>query len=215
MVKDEKLRLSYLIQFSQGDARKSIEDCVVLPSEKGYARAKEILVSRYGKPHWIARSHVERLINGNPVRSNDVQGLMNLSLDMEKCQITLSQIGFVSDINNTENLRKIVRRLPMHIRTKCAEHASNLIEKASEPCFNDLLKFVQERVLVANTTYGQDLAFDPKQKVSSKVKNAVKPPTRGLTLNTTASNNTMGSKSLSSESGFTGHIASIAKSVTN
>ena len=82
-VKDERLRLSYLIQFCQGDARKSIEDCVILPSVEGYARAKQILASRYGKSHLIARSHIERLTNGNAIRPNDVQGLLNLSLDME------------------------------------------------------------------------------------------------------------------------------------
>ena len=89
-----------------------------MPSAEGYVRAKQILKTRYGKPHLVARSHVDRLINGVPVKPNDVQGLMNLSLDMEKCQITLTQIGFVSDINNTENLQKIVRRLPVHIRSK-------------------------------------------------------------------------------------------------
>ncbi|XP_052778085.1 uncharacterized protein LOC128215438 [Mya arenaria] len=72
----------------KGDARKSVEDCVVLSSDEGYARAKPILLTRYGKPHLVARSHVERLINGSPVKFNDVQGLMNLSLDMEKCSDT-------------------------------------------------------------------------------------------------------------------------------
>ncbi|XP_045214465.2 uncharacterized protein LOC123564751 [Mercenaria mercenaria] len=124
-LKDNRLKLSYLVQFCNGDARRSIEDCVVLPSDEGYVRAKQILQGRYGKPHLVARSHVERLIDGSPVKPKDVQGLMNLSLDMEKCQITLSQIGFVSDINNTENLKKIVRRLPMHIRSKWAERASS------------------------------------------------------------------------------------------
>jgi len=204
-VRDDRLRLSYLIQFCEGDARKSIEDCVVLPSDQGFARAKAILASRYGKPHLIARSHVDRLVNGGPIKSNDVQSLMNLSLDMEKCQITLSQIGFVSDIDNTENLRKIVRRLPMHLRSKWAERASALIENSSEPRFNDLLKFVQSRVLVANTMYGQDLSFDPRQKVSSgssKVKpNSFKnSASRGISLNTTGTLG--GNKSASGESSY-------------
>ena len=111
------------------------------------------------------------MINGNQIKSNDVQGLMNLSLDMEKCQITLSQLGYMSDINNTENLRKIVRRLPMNIRAKWADQASRLIEQGSEPAFKDLLAFIQQRAVVANTMYGQDLVHEFKpgnsqQKVS-------------------------------------------------
>lgn len=188
-VKEDSVKLSYLIQYCQGDARRSIEDCVVMPSAEGYVRAKQILKTRYGKPHLVARSHVDRLINGVPVKPNDVQGLMNLSLDMEKCQITLTQIGFVSDINNTENLRKIVRRLPVHIRSKWAERASRLIEQGSEPDFGDLLTFVQERVQVANTMYGQDLANAPKVMHKSSGKSVSRDNSRRdrvVTLNTTA-----------------------------
>ena len=61
---------------------------------------------------------------------------------MEKCQITLGQIGFESDINNTQNLRKIVRRLPSHVRGKWIELASRKIELGVEPNFNDLHVFI-------------------------------------------------------------------------
>jgi hypothetical protein len=57
-INDNRLKLSYLIQFCQGDAKRSIEDCVVLPTEEGFERAKPILKSRYGQPHLVARSHV-------------------------------------------------------------------------------------------------------------------------------------------------------------
>jgi len=48
------LRLSYLIQYCTGEAKRSIEDCVVLPSENRYKRAKKILLTPYGKPHLVA-----------------------------------------------------------------------------------------------------------------------------------------------------------------
>ena len=161
-VDDARLRLSYLIQYCEGEAKRSIEDCVVLSSENGYNRAKSILATRYGKPHLVARSHVDRLVNGPNLKANDVQGLLRLSLDMEKCQITLSEIGFMSDINSSENMRKIVKRLPIHLRSKWVEKASSVIESGQEPNFDDLLKFVQSRALVANTMYGQDLANESK-----------------------------------------------------
>jgi hypothetical protein len=50
---DNMLKLSYLIQFCQSDAKPCIEDCVVLPPYEGFERAKSILRSRYGKPHFI------------------------------------------------------------------------------------------------------------------------------------------------------------------
>ncbi|XP_045209072.2 uncharacterized protein LOC123560989 [Mercenaria mercenaria] len=164
-VSDSRLRLNYLIQLCQGDARYCIEDCVILPPDEGYLRAKEILKSRYGKPHLVARSHVDSLINGSVIKSNDVKGLLNLSLNTEKCHITLSQLGFRSDVNNTENLRKIVGRLPVHIRSKWVERASSLIEQGVEPNFDHLLTFVKERSSVANTMYGYDLANESNKHI--------------------------------------------------
>jgi len=186
-VSDNRLRLNYLIQLCQGDARYCIEDCVILSPDEGYLRAKEILKSRYGKPHLVARSHVDSLINGNAIKSNDVKGLINLSLHMEKCHITLSQLGFMSDVNNTENLRKIVRRLPLHIRSKWVERASSLIEQGFEPSFDHLLTFVRERSIVANTMYGYDLANESgKQTVNSPRNSHMNPSQRNkvVTLST-------------------------------
>ena len=45
---------------------------------------------------------------------------------MEKCEITLSQLGFVSDIDNSGNLRKIVKRLPMYLRVKWVDVAHSI-----------------------------------------------------------------------------------------
>ncbi|XP_060589840.1 uncharacterized protein LOC132744996 [Ruditapes philippinarum] len=185
-VSDNRLKLNYLIQLCQGEAKYCIEDCVILSPDEGYLRAKEILKSRYGKPHLVARSHVDSLVNGSAIKNNDVKGLMNLSLHMEKCHMTLTQLGFMSDVNNTENLRKIVRRLPLHIRSQWVERASSLIEQGLEPSFNHLLTFVRERSIVANTMYGHDLANESKQTVNSQRNSHINPPQRNkvVTLST-------------------------------
>lgn len=50
-VSDYQLRLSYMIQYCKGEAKSSIEDCVLLEPKEGYLKAREILFSRYGKSH--------------------------------------------------------------------------------------------------------------------------------------------------------------------
>lgn len=156
-VSDNRLRLSYLIQYCTGEAKSCIEDCVLLDSDVGYNRAKSILQSRYGRPHVIARSHIDKLLHGPQIKASDVDELSKLALDMQKCQITLSQLGFVSDIDNSENLRRIVRRLPLHLRSKWAEIAHSVFESGREPQFSDLTKFVDERSRVATSVYGIDI----------------------------------------------------------
>jgi hypothetical protein len=62
-VSDHRLRLNYLIQLCQGEVKYGIEDCVILFPGGGYFRPKLLLKCRYGKPHLLARSLVDNLVN--------------------------------------------------------------------------------------------------------------------------------------------------------
>ena len=160
-VSDPRLRLSYLIQYCTGEARRSIEDCVLLEPTEGYLRAKQILQDNFGKPHIITRTYIERLVNGPRLASGDSKGLVNLAREMEKCEITLSKMGFNSDINNTYNLRRIVSRLPVHIQGKWADKADMLLQEEKRvPDFSDLSKFIKKRARVASSVYGLELPRD-------------------------------------------------------
>ena len=157
-VDDPRLKLSYLIQYCTGEARRSIEDCVLLEPNEGYLRARRILHDSFGRPHNVARAYIERLLNGPKIASGDKDGLISLSRDMEKCEITLSKMGFNSDINNSANLRRIVSRLPFAIKGRWAEKADSLFQnEGREPIFTDLSKFIKERARVASSMYGEDL----------------------------------------------------------
>lgn len=110
--------MGYLIQCCKDEAKSSIEDCVLLDPKEGYLKAREILFSRYCKSHLVARSFIEKIVNGNQIKSSNVNELSKLDLEMQKCEFTLSQLGFKSDIDNSDNLRRIVRILPIHLRTR-------------------------------------------------------------------------------------------------
>ena len=109
-ISDNRLRLSYLIQYCNGEAKSSIEDCVLLEPIDGYKRARSILYSRYGTPHVVAGSYIDELVNGPQLKASDIDGLSSLALEMQTCEITLSQLGFSSEVENSENLRCIVKR---------------------------------------------------------------------------------------------------------
>ena len=168
-VSDDKQRLSYLIQFCNGEAKSCIEDCVLLEPSEGYKRARSILYSRYSRPHLVARSYIDRLVNGPQLKTSDIDGLSKLALEMQKYEITLSQLGFSSDVDNSENLRRIVKRLPIHLRTRWVDVAYLISEPVSgttpgrEPRFSDLAKFVDEKARVASSMYGVDLTKENSQ----------------------------------------------------
>ena len=162
-VNDERLKLSYLIQYCNGEAKSCIEDCVLLEPSEGYKRARSILYSPYGRPHVIARSYIDKLVGGPQIKASDTDGLSSLALDMQRCEITLSKLGFASDVDNSENLRRVVKRLPMHLRARWADVAHSINEPAlgypgREAKFSDLAKFVDEKSRVASSMYGLDLS---------------------------------------------------------
>ncbi|CAG2197877.1 TREH [Mytilus edulis] len=167
-ISDNSLRLSYLIQYCRGEAKCCIEDCVLLDSDEGYKRARAILYSRYGRPHVIARSFIEKLVYGAQIKASDIEGLSKLALEMQKCEITLSQLGFNSDIDNSENLRCIVKRFPMHMRTRWVDIAHSISESGREPRFSDLAKFVDEKSRIASSMYGYDLCRENNQNKTDK-----------------------------------------------
>ena len=153
LVSDVHARLKYLIQHCKGKAKEAIQDCVTLRPVDGYNEARQILHDIYGRPHVIARSYIDQLVRGSDIRPSDVQGLQKLGLLMQKSQRTLGQMGCVSDLDNSENLLKITRPLPNHIRAKWVERADSIIEAGYEPNFADLTRFVQERARVVNIVW--------------------------------------------------------------
>ncbi|CAG2248710.1 unnamed protein product [Mytilus edulis] len=191
-VTDDQLKLSYLIQYCKGEAKSSIEDCVLL-EKKGYERARSILHSRYGRSHMIVRSYIENLVYGAPIKASDFESLSKLALEMQKCEITLSQLGYVSDIDNTDNLRKIVKRLPMHLRVKWVDIAHSITENGREPRFSDLANFIDKKSRLASSMFGLDLVRENSNTYRKDIDKRTDMNTREK-VSTFASNNMYVSK---------------------
>ena len=173
-VSDYHTRLSYLIQYCKGEAKSSIEDCVLLEPKEGYLKAREILFSRYGRSHLVARSFIEKILYGNEIKASNVNELSKLALEMQKCEITLSQLGFKSDIDNSDNLRRIVRRLPTHLRPKWVDVAHSITESGREPRFSDLSRFVDEKARISSSMFGLDLVREnSRSHVENKVRHTL------------------------------------------
>ncbi len=179
---DPQIKLNYLIQNCTGDAKEAVEDCVILPPNEGYSKALEILKKRFGRPHEIARSYIRDLVNGLPMKPSD---LNRFSVKMNRASMTLNQMGYRADLDNSENLLQIVRRLPMHLRSKWADKADSIIEDGEEPRFDDLAAFIERQARVASSMYGQDLEVPTKipshPPAPQKTKGAAYYTTRGPT----------------------------------
>ncbi|KAJ8049471.1 hypothetical protein HOLleu_02233 [Holothuria leucospilota] len=154
---DNRSKLMYLIQFCVGQAKESIEDCVLMPPGEGYRTAWQILRNQFGQGHLVTKSLVDKVVNREPITPNDGKGLWDLARQMRKCQITLSQLGNVASMNNADTLMKVQNLLPLYLKKEWAKRAHGLIQICVEPQFGHMTEFLEQSTQIANNMYGQNI----------------------------------------------------------
>ncbi|KAK3735155.1 hypothetical protein QZH41_020254, partial [Actinostola sp. cb2023] len=144
-------RLYYLLQYTAGQVQDLVRSCLAMREETGYTEARKLLAERYGQPYKIATAYVDRVINGQPIRTEDGPALQKFSILLTSCNNTLKEIGYLSRLENPESLRKIVDRLPYSLKLKWREAADSITQKGKrDPTLKDMTEFVEARSRVAN-----------------------------------------------------------------
>ncbi|CAL8081469.1 unnamed protein product [Calicophoron daubneyi] len=153
-ISSDQQRLSLLIQHCTGLAKQSVEHCVML-TDGCYDEAVQTLRTRFGRPHQIVESLTDPSFNGPKLVETDVGALQRLTTEMRSCELTLHQLGKVSELNSSVNLIRLIRRLPLRLQERWAEFVENLFGDEREPTFQELLRFLDKRVAVASNLYGR------------------------------------------------------------
>ena len=151
---DAALKLTYLIQHCVGDAKYLIDDCAMLEPRQGFETAMERLRDRYGQGHVIARSYIESVTKGPPIKQYDVKALVKLKDDMVKCQSVLSLLQFSSDLDCTGTLISVCERLPECFHLKWARKAAKILKSGRNTRFSDLVDFVRSETNVYSSKFG-------------------------------------------------------------
>ena len=150
-------KLSYLLQFCTGEAKAAIQDCIVLPKE-GYEEAWRILTDQFGRPHVIAKAHLDTLLHGPAIQMSDPKSLITLARKMKSCEMVLSDDSFSANLNNENTLNEIAKRLPKPIRVKWVEKATKIQKcRGFAPRFHDLLEFIRDRADVCSSSFADTL----------------------------------------------------------
>ena len=136
-----------------------------------YTTALITLKEQFGQSSVIARAYINKLVDKRKLASNDTPALQELSFDVINCLPTLKQINHLADINATDNLRRIVKRLPDRLIDAWKIVASDLREKGETPSLEHISRFLRKRVKAE---------FDPDfgdiQKSESRLKEKQKGP---------------------------------------
>ena len=167
-MKEDDEKLSYLIQYCKGAAKDATENCLMLPPEKGYREAKEILCKNFGQKHTIVRAFIDKVVKGPQIRVWESEKLSQLARDMKTCSLNSEHMHYKADINSMDTLKMIVMMLPTHLQAIFAEESNKLIEAWIELEVSHLAGFVEKRATVANTTFGKLVGARPEGESKAK-----------------------------------------------
>ena len=145
------VRLYYLVQYTSGNVQELMKSCLAMKPSEGYTEATRLLKERYGQNYQIASAHVNRLINGPVIKPDDGVELQRFSIQLTSCANTLKEIGSIGKLDNSDNLRKIINRLPTAMRYKWRDVVDRIMEQERRDItINDVTSFVTSRVRAAN-----------------------------------------------------------------
>jgi len=174
----ESEKLNFLLQYCNDNVKKIINNCVLLSPNNGYTEARNILHERYGDPYVIACASVDKVTNGPPLRQNDRKGLQAFGDELNDCAMTLNSIGYIDEINSSDNLRKIAERFPHHLKGKWLERVRAIREVGRRPRIDDIAVFVTQSARAVNDpVFGQIMENkhnkDDNSRRPQRVKNFV------------------------------------------
>ena len=143
-------RLYYLVQYTSGPIQELMRSCLSMREQEGYTEAKRLLKARYGRNYKIAAAHVKRLIDGPPIKSEDGTALQQFSIQLTSCVNTLKEIGYLGKLDNPDNLKKIIDRLPYSFRLKWRDTVDRIIEREDrDVTVKDIMEFVTAKARAA------------------------------------------------------------------
>ena len=149
---------------------------------------KDILKRNLGRNHLVSKAFLDKLVKGPPIKITESERLSQLARDMETCMLGSTQLGLESTLNSLDTLGRIVNRLPITLKAKWADRASQIYDQGSTPKFSNLAKFIEQRATVANTYFGQLIQESRADKdVKQKPKVYASPTVKATTLATTSS----------------------------
>ena len=166
-----RVRLAYLIQYCTGTAKEAISNCVMLPEDEGYSKAREVLHNSFGQNHIIIYACINKVTKRGVIRDREFDKLQQLARDMENCKINLTQLGCESEINAQSNLEKIVSRLPRYLQADWAKEVFAILEKGKVPSFENLTNFIMTKAKLASSAFGRLIGSKPQEDKLQKFKN--------------------------------------------
>ena len=90
-----------------------------------YVKTKKLLEEHFKERYVVSNAWIEKLSEEPPISQNDREALLDLADDLESCEITLAVAGRLNQINNEDKMMKILRRVPLYLRSHWQKSAKS------------------------------------------------------------------------------------------
>jgi len=170
---DEAIKMTRLLQFLEGPALAAVQHYETIPG--GLQKALKILEDRFGRPYHVVKACVEAMTTGPVIQPNDRQALQHFADTVRANYDTLDAMGYLSEMN-TNNLEKLISRLPKWMQSKFVERLSKLERKGQTlPSFRDVVEFLRDTADVVNHPF---LSKSSSETVTKNTRPTTSPKTR-------------------------------------
>ena len=182
---DDAVKMTRLLQFLEGPALSAVQRYEPVPG--GLSKALKTLEDRFGRPYQVVRACIEAMTKGPAILANDKQGIQDYADTVQVSYDTLEAMGYLDEMN-TDNLEKIMSRLPKWMQVKFVERLNRLEQGGQDmPNFKDVVEFLKTRADVINHPF---FTKSQSEMVSSSTKPKFRVPTQRVTsFATTATRN--------------------------
>ena len=138
----------YLKQHVTGKPSKLVNSCSHLAPSIAYSKAKQLLKSEYGNSHKVAHAYVEKLSMWPQIKTNDGEGLQELSFFLLDIYHYFDNMALNNQLNNPREIMAVVNKLPYNLRDRFRRYTNTLLKNATEIQFGDLVKFIFDEVSI-------------------------------------------------------------------
>ena len=146
VISDPSSKLVRLVQLCTGEAARVVQGCTLMPPERGYIRAQQLLKNRFGDKFVIAELWGQRLLSAGTRMS-----LREFADELRPCYKSLHALDALGELQTQSNLSEIVKKLPAYLQNKWREVVRHLkIHEHRRPDLQDVVEYVEEAAVVAS-----------------------------------------------------------------
>ena len=158
-------KLQILSKYLSGEAARSIQALLAVPSPSCYEKARQILKKRFGNPLDVAEAFRNQLNNWPNLEEGDGPALRNFSDFLDQVYVAMETLPSLNILNDGYENRALALKLPFTTANQWARKIAHLREEGKYPSLGEFAEFVATEARVLCDPLSQTLNAKRRRNV--------------------------------------------------